>query len=136
MTRVMPHEETIHNRLEFFNELCVIGIQHMMIFFVSGSGLDPELQWDFGIVVIAIVALVFAVNVIALIYLTVQRIIFWCRVRKARQAYLRAKVRRGAFHKRSTRSLLAMVLDDDLMNHACSVSGVQNEAVEVEGDVL
>ena len=118
MTRVVPHEEAIHNRLEYFNELCVIGIQYMMIFFISGTGLDPELQWDFGIVVIFIVALVFVVNVIALIFLTVLRIIFWCRVRKARNAYLKVKVRRGAFHKRSTSALLEMALDDDLINHA------------------
>ena len=71
MTRIVPHEEAIHNGLEYFNELCVILIQYMMIFFISGSGLDPELQWDFGIAVISIVGVVFGVNVIALIFLTI-----------------------------------------------------------------
>ena len=71
MTSVTPHEEAIHNQLEYFNELCVIAIQHIMFFFIAGSGLDPELQWDFGTLVILIVAFVFAVNFIALIFLTV-----------------------------------------------------------------
>ena len=105
MTLVVPHEETIHNRLEYFNELCLITMQYMMIFFISGSDLDPEFQWEVGKAVMSLVGLVFVTNVIALIYLTVCRIVFWCRVRKARQAYLKVKVRRGAIKLSSSKSL-------------------------------
>ena len=45
-------------------------------------------------------------------------------------------MRRGAFRKSSTHSLMLIALaGEDPMNDACSVSGVHNEAVEVEGDV-
>ena len=84
MTSVVPHEENIHNRLEYFDELCLILILYMMTFFLAGSDLDPMLQWDIGSFVMGIVFTVFVVHVIALIYLTIVRVIFWCRVRKAR----------------------------------------------------
>ena len=145
MTSFTPHEEAIHNQLEYFNELCVIAIQHLMFFFIAGSGLDPELQWDFGNLVILIVALVFAVNFIALIFLTVQRVIFWCRLRKARQAYLKIKRRRGAFRHNSSRSfgmLMALAADEgsnnggESLNNALSVvAGVRTEPIEVEGSM-
>ena len=99
MTSVVPHEENIYNRLEYFAELCIILILYMMIFFLTGSDLDPLLQWDIGNFVIGIVFTVFAVNMMTLIYLTILRLILWCRIRKARKAYLLKKVRRGALRK-------------------------------------
>ena len=81
----------------------------MMVFFVAGSDLDPELQWDVGTFVIVIVGVIFLVNVLALIYLSVLRIMFWCRIRKHRQAYLRRKVRRLAFRSSTSKS---MILDN------------------------
>ena len=102
MTSAMPHEESIHNRLEFFDELCIIAIQYMMLFFLTGGDVDPEFQWEAGTYIIGIVIAVFAVNVLSLIYLSVLRVIFWCRVRKARQAYMRKKTRRYAFRNSSS----------------------------------
>lgn len=42
MTSVVPHEERIHNGLEYFNELGLITLQYTMLFFVEGSGVSPE----------------------------------------------------------------------------------------------
>ena len=84
MTSALPHEENIHNTLELFDELCLIAIQYMMVFFLTGGDVDPEFQWEVGTYIIGIVIAVFAVNVLSLIYLTIMRIMFWCRVRKAR----------------------------------------------------
>ena len=95
MTHVVPHEETIHNRLEYFNELCVITMQYLLIFFLPGSFLAPQFQWDIGTVVMVLVGGVFVVNVAALIFLTVNRIIFKCKVRKARLAIKKIRARRS-----------------------------------------
>ena len=65
-----------------------------------------------------IVFAVFAVNVMALIYLTILRVMFWCRVRKMRQAYLKKKTRRGAFRKSTSRSLIFERPGSDPLNQA------------------
>ena len=79
-------------------------MQYMMFFFISSSSgrVDPEHQWHIGTAVMGLVAFVFLVNVITIIYLTVMRIIFWCKVRKARQAFLKARVRRNAMKRLPT----------------------------------
>ena len=38
---VRPHEASIHNWLECFNELCMIVVQYLIVFFIS-SIIDPE----------------------------------------------------------------------------------------------
>jgi hypothetical protein len=86
LTSVMPHEEMIHNRLELINELCIITIQYLMIFFITGSGVDPEKQWDIGTVTMCLVGFVFLVNFIVLVYLTVSRLLFVLRIKKAKKA--------------------------------------------------
>ena len=43
LTNVMPHEEAIHNKLEYFNELCLILMQYVMVFFIADTGITPEL---------------------------------------------------------------------------------------------
>ena len=45
VTMVKPHTEGIHNRLEQFNELCLIALQYSMVFFIPGGSVDPEDQW-------------------------------------------------------------------------------------------
>lgn len=47
-----------------------------------------------------LLAFVFFVNIAALIYLTVCRLCFFCRVRKARKAFLKVRVRRFAIYKK------------------------------------
>jgi len=89
----------IHNRLELFNELCFITMQYLMIFFIPSSGVDPEVQWKIGDVTMGLVGFVFLVNFIVLIYLTVSRIMLIFRVRKAKQAFLKAMVQRNALEK-------------------------------------
>ncbi len=61
-------------------------MQYVMVFFISDMDIAPELQWDIGSVAMSLVAFIFAVNVIALIYLCVMRLAFFYRVRKARKA--------------------------------------------------
>jgi len=50
MTTIAPHEEPIHNRLEYFNELSCIMLQYMMVFFVSAGEISPEDQYSVGTV--------------------------------------------------------------------------------------
>lgn len=49
-----------------------------------------------GTVAMSLATFIFLVNVIALIYLMITRVIFFCRVRKARKAFLKVRVRRNA----------------------------------------
>mmetsp|Transcript_44219 Transcript_44219/g.58692 ORF Transcript_44219/g.58692 Transcript_44219/m.58692 type:complete len:196 (+) Transcript_44219:538-1125(+) len=42
MALVRPHTETIHNRLEHFNELCLMTMQYLMFFFIAGGTVEPE----------------------------------------------------------------------------------------------
>ena len=85
MTLVRPHEEAIHNRLEYFNELAIISIQYMMLFFAANGVVDPETQWIVGFAVTAIFGLVFCVNMAALFYLTCNKIKTFCRMRKLKK---------------------------------------------------
>ena len=103
---VMPHEEIIHNRLELFNELCLMCIQYFMIPLIPGSGVDPEVQWNIGIVMMVFVGFVFLINFIVLIFMTVCRLIFFCRVKKARKAFIDSIVRRNAIKKLDTKKEL------------------------------
>lgn len=84
ITSVEPHEEAIHNRLEIFNEFCVIMLQYLMIFHLYGSEVDPELQWHVGTATMSLIGFIFFVNFVALVYLAVSRICFMLRVRKAK----------------------------------------------------
>lgn len=138
MTLARPHEERIHNYLELVNELCLILIQYMMVFFVTGSDMEPELQWDVGTFIIGIVGTIFLINVLALIYLSIAKIMFCCRVRKARQAFLDKRKRRFALRTSTSKSLILSggMGDNDALNEANSFChDVQNEAVELEGSV-
>ena len=42
MIYAQPHEGSIHNRLEYFNEICLIAMQYLMIFFIPGGVIAPE----------------------------------------------------------------------------------------------
>ena len=90
----------IHNRLEYFNELCLILMQYMMIFFIAGSTVDPEEQWVIGSFSMVLLGFVFFVNVVALMYLMVCRCMWLWKLRKSRLAMGRRR-RRGALYKSS-----------------------------------
>ena len=91
MTLVKPHTEVIHNALEYFNELSVLMMQYLMIFFLAGGQVEPEHQWQIGFAGMAILGLVFSVNIVALMYLTIRRIYIFCKLRKARQALMKER---------------------------------------------
>ena len=133
MTSVNPHVESIHNRLEYFNELCVISMQYTMIFFISGSGVDPEIQWNIGIAVMALVCFVFLVNVLALVYLTMSKLMLWCRVKKARMALFKARELKRALDKALKDSLSSA---KDEHNDGMSLSKIAEEVQPIDGSIL
>lgn len=118
----------------------LITMTYMMYFFIAGSTVDPEHQWTIGYVTMFLLAFVFFVNVIALIYMTVCRLRFFYKVRKARQAFLKARVRRNAMYKKgsnscSTDTELRKSQENDQLNLARELSQVIEE-VEEEGSIL
>lgn len=61
-------------------------MQYAMVFFIPLGGLtDPEFQWNVGNYAVAILGIIFAVNILSLIYITVRKIKFWLRVKKVRK---------------------------------------------------
>ena len=42
MVHAVPYEGHVHNKLEYFNELCLISMQYMMIFFVPGGLIEAD----------------------------------------------------------------------------------------------
>jgi len=53
----------------------------------------------------SLLGFVFLVNVIALVYLTICRLVFFCKVRKARKAFLKARRRRFAIYRSSSANM-------------------------------
>jgi len=80
-----------------------------------------------------LVGFVFAVNVIVLLYLSVKRLIYFYRIRKARQAFLKVRVRRNAIRIPSKRIQPISEIDDKL-NDARHFSQMIEE-IEMEGEV-
>ena len=42
ITNVMPHTEPMHNKLEYFNEFCVIAMQYMAMNFIQDVNMSVE----------------------------------------------------------------------------------------------
>lgn len=78
----VPHDAHLYNRLEYLNEFCLIVMQHLLIFSVHGINADPYAQWDIGIATMGVTAFVFIVNLAALVFLSIKKLLFWLKVRK------------------------------------------------------
>ena len=92
----------------------------MMFFFVSNGVVSLEQQWIVGFAATSIVGLIFCVNMMALVYLTLNRVKTWCRVRK-----LKRKV--ADFSKARLNQKRLKVVNE--ANHEISLD---NEAVPAE----
>ena len=129
----------------------LITMTYMMYFFIAESTVDPEHQWTIGYVTMFLLAFVFFVNWIALIYMTVCRLCFFYKVKKARQAFLKARFRRKAMYKKvgklmvevdgtytrrvRTDAKLRKSQENDQLNLARELSQVIEEVFE-EGSIL
>ena len=82
----MPHTETIHNKLEYLNEICIISLQYTAVLFIYGSDMNPEVQWEIGKFIMSLVTFIFVVNFLTLIYLNVKRLQLWSKRKKAIRA--------------------------------------------------
>lgn len=98
LSHAKPNEEPSMNRLEHFNELCVIALHYTMLTFVYGTVIVPAMQWLAGNVAIGIIAIVFLVNMAYLVWSTVRKSIKWSRLRKIKKKKLN-KVRLRKFKK-------------------------------------
>lgn len=82
MARVRPHEETLHNRLEYFNELGLIWIQYMMFIVLLAKYVSVEIMWSTSWAVTGFIGLVFCVNIGILIFDNVKKLKLWMRKKK------------------------------------------------------
>ena len=71
------------------------------------------------------IGVIFMVNIVALIYLTVRKIIFWCRVRKARKL---AKLRKQQFNeRRNSNKIKPIETEQNELNQARKLTVIAEE---------
>ena len=58
----------MQNKLEYYNELCLIVMQYMILFFALDFDITIEAQWQLGNVSIAVIIFSFALNLLPLLY--------------------------------------------------------------------
>ena len=85
ITHAKPHADNIHNWLEYFNELCLIVMQYLMFVFLPGGVIEPEAQWQMGYFSMGLLAFLFLVNIVCLVGMTVAKVKFWVKVRRAKK---------------------------------------------------
>jgi len=96
------HTEPILNTLECFNELCLIGLLYIMIFFIKRHHLDPVLVWNAGLAALALLSLMFFFNFVYLIVSSIGKMLLEGRlvvikknnIRKHRLSQMKKKVNR------------------------------------------
>lgn len=95
LAHAQPNIETSMNWLETFNEVAVVLLHYIMLFFVYGTAVEPATQWEAGNAAVTLIAVVFCANIVYLV-LTVGRKIFKRRfLRQIRATKLReAKLRK------------------------------------------
>lgn len=131
ISHARPHADRVHNILENFNEICLIVLQYTMLFFLPGSTVQPQAQWQLGNFSMALLALVFVVNITALVVLTIMKLMFWLKVRRARK--LRAKVlslRRQLQEKKKQQQLLDPVQESNPLDEARNMSKIVEDRSE------
>jgi hypothetical protein len=67
LTMVKPFDLPILNKIELFNECCIIGASYHLFAFTEFVG-DPELQYNIGWSMIGITSLNIAVNTGLMLY--------------------------------------------------------------------
>ena len=98
LTHAWPNLEKGINYLECFNELCLIGLNYIMIFFMYGTKVSPHDKWNAGLVAIVVIVVIYVTNICYLIVTTVTAICHRAKLSAIKRANIRkyrlAKVNR------------------------------------------
>ena len=105
MAKVRPHEENIHNRLEYINEVLLIAIQYMMLITLLAKEVNPEIRWVTGYVVAGLIALIFLINIAVLVYMNLLKIKAFLRMRRLKKQVA------AALDKQTTTGSHMMIID-------------------------
>lgn len=87
-----PFEATAMNRLEIFNESCILAAAFHLISFTDFNG-DPDVQYQGGWSIIAVTVLNMLMNMIVMVYASVRKLRLQLRLYKLK--YERWKARRA-----------------------------------------
>ena len=68
-----PNYESLLNRLEEFNELCLIAVHYTMLFYLYGSFVKPEVQKTVGYATVGIIVVIFIANFAYLLYTIISK---------------------------------------------------------------
>ena len=101
LVHARANTEPIINMLEYFNEVCLIAILHLMLFFVRSNQLDGIAVWDAGIGVIVMISLMFFVNFLYLIVTSIKGLIKEAKLTAIKRQNLR-KMRLNRFKRKKT----------------------------------
>ena len=83
----------MYNKLEYINELCLIVMQYMTLFFVLDFDITVEAQWQLGNVSIAVIIFSFVINLLPLLYDNAHGIKLKIKIEKAKRALKKRRYR-------------------------------------------
>ena len=83
----------MYNKLEYINELCLIVLQYMTLFFVLDFDITVEAQWQLGNVSIAVIIFSFVINLLPLLYDNAHGIKLKIKIEKAKRALKKRRYR-------------------------------------------
>ena len=83
------NQESLLNKLENFNELCLIVMIYIMFFFVKARQLYSSEVWDAGTATITLLGIIFLFNLIYLLGTTVKKFILHAKLSKIRRGKIK-----------------------------------------------
>ena len=102
LVHAKANTESFVNMLEYFNEICMIFIIHVMLFFNTANQLASVVIWDAGIAMMALISFMFFWNFAYLVSGSIKGMIKGAKLAKIRKANLRS-MRLNKFKNRRMR---------------------------------
>ncbi len=93
VTAVRPFEQPLMNRMEIFNEFCIL-LAATHLFWFTDFVADPEIQYQYGWSLIAVSVLNIFVNMLIMVLMSFRslKLLYW----KLRNKYLEWRIQRRA----------------------------------------
>ena len=125
LTNARANTEVVANWLEYFNELCLVGVLYPMLFFVKTNMLEALVVWDAGIGTISMLGICFVVNFSYMVVTSIKKSCHQAKLQMQRKKNLReyrlSKLkpkRKVVIQKKKSKSKDKIVLNNwQIVNH-------------------
>ena len=90
LIRAKPFKEPSKNRLEIFNECCLLINCYSYMLFLDNTDIDPNLRYNLGFIPIGISCFYLLVNALLILWSYLKALIIWIKVRmiKPKKPYM------------------------------------------------